>query len=50
MKKEKERKTTELVKIKKEQQLGGVNKTQFLIEPHMPGDAEQAHSLCVPEE
>jgi hypothetical protein len=38
------------VKIKKEQQLGGVDKTEFPIEPHMPDDAEQAHSLCVPEE
>ncbi|XP_047044260.1 uncharacterized protein LOC124648567 [Lolium rigidum] len=50
MKKEKERKTAKLVKIKKEQQLGGVDKTQFPVEPHMPGDGEQAHSLCVPEE
>jgi hypothetical protein len=50
MKKEKERKTAKLVKIKKEQQLGGVDKTQFPVEPHMLGDGEQAHSLCVPEE
>jgi hypothetical protein len=49
-KKEKKRKRMELEEIKKEQQLGGVDKTQFPVEPHMPGDTEQVHSLCVPEE